>query len=257
MIEKIFESKVALITGGAGGIGFAVAELLIQKGIAHVILIDTNKNMLEESACKLDSERVHTCILDITKEIEVKNAIKKINEKYKRIDLLVNMAGIAGPSARTENYSFDAFQKVFSVNVFGTFLMMKYCLPFMQKQKSGSIVNACSCSGLMGYKLEIGYGSSKSAVLGMTRNAAAENGSNGVRINCISPGWVHTGMLENILEQYANTDGGYTMETLRNGTMLRPAAPYEIANTVCFLLSKDASYINGANFICDGGKTLE
>ena len=123
------------------------------------------------------------------------------------------MAGIAGPSARTENYSFDAFQKVFSVNVFGTFLMMKYCLPFMQKQKSGSIVNACSCSGLMGYKLEIGYGS--------------------------------------------NTDGGYTMETLRNGTMLRPAAPYEIANTVCFLLSKDASYINGANFICDGGKTLE
>ncbi|MEI3219165.1 MAG: SDR family NAD(P)-dependent oxidoreductase [Lachnoclostridium sp.] len=95
MKEKIFESKVALITGGAGGIGFAVAELLIQKGIAHVILIDTNKNMLEESACKLDSERVHTCILDITKEIEVKNAIKKINEKYKRIDLLVNMAGIA------------------------------------------------------------------------------------------------------------------------------------------------------------------
>ncbi len=178
MKEKIFESKVALITGGAGGIGFAVAELLIQKGIAHVILIDTNKNMLEESACKLDSERVHTCILDITKEIEVKNAIKKINEKYKRIDLLVNMAGIAGPSARTENYSFDAFQKVFSVNVFGTFLMMKYCLPFMQKQKSDPL-HARSCSGLMGYKLEIGYGSSKSAVLGMTRNAAAENGSNG------------------------------------------------------------------------------
>ena len=105
--------------------------------------------------------------------------------------------------------------------------------------------------------MEIGYGSSKAAVLQMTRNAAAENGGNGVRINCISPGWVDTDMLETILTQYASSsDGGYTRSTLRNGTMNRPASAEEIAAVVCFLLSDKANYVNGANFRCDGGKTL-
>ena len=86
-----------------------------------------------------------------------------------------------------EDYTFDDFKKVYSINVFGTFLTMKYCLPIMQAQHRGAIVNTCSCSGMRGYQLEIGYGSSKFAVMGMTMNAANENGGNGVRINCYAP----------------------------------------------------------------------
>ena len=110
---------------------------------------------------------------------------------------------------------------------------------------------------MRGYQLEIGYGSSKFAVMGMTMNAAGENGRNGVRVNCYSPGWVDTDMLDNILAQYAVTKGETLQKNeLRNGTMDRPSTAEEMANVVCFLLSDEASYVNGANFVCDGGKTI-
>lgn len=119
------------------------------------------------------------------------------------------------------------------------------------------IVNTCSCYGMRGYQLEIGYGSSKFAVMGMTMNAANENGGNGIRVNCYSPGWVDTGMLDAILNQYEKETGKKTSKSeLRNGTMGRPSTAEEMANVICFLLSDEASYVNGANFVCDGGKTI-
>ena len=252
-----FAEKIAIVTGGGRGIGFAVARQLIAHGAEMVALFDLKQEALEKAVTSLDKTHCYPVAVDVTDEEQVKNAVTQIASRYGRIDLLANMAGIPGPSARVENYSFSAFKHVYAVNVFGTFLMMKYCLPYMQKNRYGTIVNTCSCSGMRGYALEIGYGSSKSAVLGMTMNAANENGGNGVRVNCVSPGWVNTGMLDDILSQYADTkDGGYTKETLRNGTMNRPSTPDEVANVVRFLLSDDARYVNGANFVCDGGKTL-
>ena len=196
--------------------------------------------------------------MDVSNEEEVKAAVGEIAAKEGHIDILCNIAGIPGPSARAEDYSFEDFKKVYSINVFGTFLMMKYCLPVMQKNHRGAIVNTCSCSGMRGYQLEIGYGSSKFAVMGMTMNAANENGRNGVRVNCYSPGWVDTGMLDSILAQYAEENGGKVMAKteLRNGTMDRPSTPEEMAEVVCFLCSDAARYVNGANFVCDGGKTI-
>lgn len=256
-LQSGFSRKIAIVTGGGGGIGFAVAKQLLAHGAETVVLFDLKQEALEKAVTSLGKTHCHPIAVDVTDEEQVKNAATQIASRYGRIDLLANMAGIPGPSARVENYSFSAFKTVYAVNVFGTFLMMKYCLPYMQKNHFGAIVNTCSCSGMRGYALEIGYGSSKFAVLGMTMNAANENGGNGVRVNCVSPGWVDTGMLDDILSQYANTkDGGYTKETLRNGTMNRPSTPDEVANVVRFLLSDDARYVNGANFVCDGGKTL-
>lgn len=257
MHKNRFNKKIAIVTGGAGGIGFAVASQLIEQGGHMVVIFDLNPGALIKAIDKLGPSHCSYMAVDVTDEAQVKQAIENVVSQYGTIDILANMAGISGPSARVEEYTFSDFKKVYSVNVFGTFLMMKYCLPYMQRNNYGTIVNTCSCSGIRGYKLEIGYGSSKSAVLGMTMNAANENGGNGVRINCVSPGWVDTDMLQNILHQYSNSDNdGYTKDTLRNGTMKRPSTPEEVANVVTFLLSDEARYVNGSNFVCDGGKIL-
>jgi NAD(P)-dependent dehydrogenase (short-subunit alcohol dehydrogenase family) len=252
-----FKGKIAIVTGGSGGIGFSVAKQLIDCGAERTIVMGSTAESLKKVVSELGDAHCLAMTVDVADEERVKTAIDEVVRRYGRIDLLANMAGIPGPSARVEDYEFSEFKRVYSVNVFGTFLMMKYCLPFMRRGGGGSIVNACSCSGMRGYELEIGYGSGKFAVLGMTMNAASENGRNGVRVNCVSPGWVDTRMLDTILTQYAGAGAGvYTRETLRNGTMDRPATPEEMANVICFLLSDDARYVNGANFVCDGGKTI-
>ncbi len=252
-----FAGKTAIVTGGSSGIGYAAAKRLLEDGAAHVVLFSRNADKLAKAAGSLDQERCEWLSVDVSDESQVKEAVKTVAERHGAIDYLVNMAGIPGPSARVENYTFEDFRRVYEINVFGTFLMMKYCLPYMQRNGSGAIVNASSCSGMRGYELEIGYGSSKAAILQMTMNAANENGRNGVRINCISPGWVDTNMLDDILANYAETDdGGYTKENLRCGTMTRPSTAEEMANVICFLLSDEARYVNGANYVCDGGKTL-
>jgi len=255
MLRKRFEEKIAIVTGGGSGIGAAVAKQLGEEG-AEVILFDVNAAGMQKTAEAI-GEHCTTMVVDISSEEQVKAAIDQVIERFGRVDLLGNIAGISGPSARAEDYTMADFKRVYEINVFGTFLMMKYCLPHMQKNHYGSIVNTCSCSGMRGYQLEIGYGSSKFAVMGMTMNAAGENGRNGVRVNCYAPGWVDTAMLDAILDQYEKETGVATAKNeLRNGTMDRPSTPEEMSQVVCFLLSDDASYVNGANFVCDGGKTI-
>ena len=256
MNEKRFAGRVAVVTGGGSGIGAAAARQLAAEGAEAVYILGRRPEALENTARAI-GPRCHILPADVSDEAQVRRAVAEIEAAWGRIDLLANIAGIPGPSARAEDYSFADFKRVYEVNVFGTFLMMKYCLPIMQRNRRGAIVNTCSCSGMRGYQQEIGYGSSKFAVLGMTMNAAAENGRNGVRVNCYSPGWVDTEMLDAILQQYAGPGGTVTPKNeLRNGTMDRPATAEEMAQVVCFLLSDEARYVNGANFVCDGGKTI-
>lgn len=255
-MSKRFEGKVAIVTGGGSGIGAAVAKRLAADGAEAVVIFGRRLSALENTVNAIGADRCIPMSVDVSDEQQVKEAIAAVEARYGHIDMLANMAGIPGPSERAENYSFEDFKKVYSINVFGTFLTMKYCLPIMQRNHCGSIVNTCSCSGMRGYQLEIGYGSSKFAVMGLTMNAAGENGRNGVRVNCFSPGWVDTEMLDSILSQYAVTKGEVLQKNeLRNGSMDRPSTAEEMANVVCFLLSDEASYVNGANFVCDGAKT--
>ena len=252
---KRFEGRIALVTGGGTGIGAAVARQLSDEGAEAVYIWGRRIGVLERTAAGI--VRCHPMAVDVSDEAWVRDAVGEIALRHGRIDLLANMAGVCGVFARTEDYSFEEFERVYRTNVFGTFLTMKYCLPLMQKNGFGVIVNACSCSGMRGYPSEIGYGSSKAAVLGMTKNAASENGKNGVRINCVSPGWVDTDMLNATLAQYEAAHGrARRKEDLKHGTMDRPGSAEEVSEVVCFLMSDAARYINGANLVCDGGKTI-
>ena len=252
-----FTGKVAVITGAGGDMGTAIAKKFTDLG-AKVALLDIREDLALKTVEKLGlTEEECLCMAaDVSSEESVKATVKAIKERFGRIDALVNLAGISGPSARTEDYPFEATKKGFEVNVFGTFLMMQNALPIMQAQKSGAIVNFGSVSGMFGYPYEISYGASKAAVIFMTKNAANENGGNGVRVNSISPGWVNTGMMKSILESYKDVGIENSSDNVTLGPMNRPGEPMEMAHVVAFLCSDEASYVNGSNWLVDGGMTL-
>ena len=252
-----FEGKVVAVTGAGGGIGTAIVSKFVDLG-AKAVLLDVKEEFAKRTADLLHlTEENSMCLcVDVSKEEDVKEAVSKIRTRFNRVDVLVNTAGIPGPSARTEDYSFEDIKKVYEVNVFGTFLMMQNILPIMQEQKSGAIINFGSVSGMFGYPYEIGYGSSKAAVIYMTKNAANENGFNGVRINAVSPGWVDTNMMKTVVDSYKDVGIENSSDNVTIGPMRRVAAPEELANVVTFLASEEASYVNGANFLVDGGMTL-
>lgn len=252
-----FKNKVVILTGAGGGIGTAIAQKFTQLG-AKLALLDIRLDTVRQLAQRLGlgEDRAFCAAPDVSDEASVKSVIAEIREHFGRVDVLINAAGIPGPSARTEDYAFEKVKQVFAVNVFGTFLMMQNVLPIMQVQRSGAILNFGSVSGMFGYPYEIAYGSSKAAIIYMTKNAANENGGNGVRINSISPGWVKTQMMKTIVESYHDVGIEDSAENVTLGPMGRPATPEEIANVAVFMCSEEASYVNGSNFLVDGGMTL-
>lgn len=247
------ERKVCIVTGASGGIGSAVVKKFYGNGYA-VEMLDINEDALKTVIEKenLDPARVRCHTLDVSVEQQVKDTIKGILDARGRIDALVNTAAIIGKYNPTIDYTFENFRKIYEINVFGTFLMMEHVLPIMKKQGKGSIVNFGSVSGMTGYTYEIGYGSSKWAIIGMTKNVANEYGQFGIRANSVSPGWVNTNMFRKSVEDYKNfSDSQVTL-----GPLGRPAEPEEIANVVYFLSSDEASYVNGSNVLADGGMML-
>ena len=248
------ERKVCVITGATGGIGACMVKKFYENNY-DVVMLDIKEEVLANLAERegYERERVSWYEIDVSSEESVKSTIESIKAEKGRIDALVNAAGILGSYNMTADYGFDNFKKIYSINVFGPFLTMMYTLPIMMEQKSGAIVNFASVSGMTGYTYEIGYGSSKWAVIGMTKNVANEYGEFGIRANSVAPGWVNTGMFKKSLEDYA-AQFGKSEVTL--GPMGRPAEPQEIANVVYFLCTDEASYINGSNILVDGGMML-
>lgn len=247
------EGKVCVVSGAAGGIGAAVVKKFYDNGY-KVIMLDINEEALKKSIEEeqYEKDRIDYFVLDISSEDQVKATAAKIKEKHGRVDALVNTAAIVGKYNKTIDYGFDNFKKIYSINVFGTFLLMSNILPIMVEQKSGSIVNFGSVSGMTGYTFEIGYGSSKWAVIGMTKNVANEYCEYGIRANSVSPGWVNTKMFRDTADDYGNFDDS----EINLGPMGRPSEPSEMADVVYYLCTDEAKFINGANILADGGKML-
>lgn len=252
-----FKDKTVVVTGATGGIGSAVTRRFYNEG-ANIALLDLSQNALEAFVEKegFETGRFLIIPIDLSKEEQVKEAINSIVNEFGTIDVLNNIAGVGGDQGPMEEKPLNEWYFVYGVNVFGTVSMIKYVLPIMKEQRSGVITNTGSVSGMFGYAGESAYGSSKWAVIGLTKNIANENGGNGIRVNSVSPGWVNTPMFQKALDDYIAEGYENPMENVTIGPMGRPSEPEEMANVFAFLASEDAAFINGANVLADGGMTL-
>lgn len=245
------KNKVALITGAATGIGRETAIAFARKG-ADVVISDINDEKLKETQKRIKEEGVKVLSLkaDISKEDDIRNMVKKAVEKFGRLDIACNNAGIGGESATTGEYSIDGWDKVLNINLRGQFICMKYEIEAMLKNGSGSIVNISSILGHVGFAEAPAYVASKHGLLGLTKTAAIEYASQGIRINAVCPGFIETPMLE---------EAGITTEeeTKQYIVSLHPAGrlgkPREVADAIVWLASDEASFVTGHPLLVDGG----
>lgn len=241
--------KVAVITGGAGGIGKVAAERFLKEG-AKVVLVDLFEESLQKAKEELSSYgEVLTVQADVSKESDVENYVKKALEHFGKIDVFFNNAGIEGKVAPLVEQKIEDFDKVISVNVRGVFLGLQNVLPVMIKQGHGSVINTSSVAGLEGSPGVSPYIASKHAVVGLTKAAAIEVASANVRVNSIHPSPVNTRMMRS-LEDGLNVEQEDLAKTIPLG---RYGEPSDIANLVLFLASDESSFITGVQYRIDGG----
>lgn len=245
-----FAGKVVIITGAASGIGKEAVRLFHSLG-AQVVLVDLKQDDLEEAVAELQLETYLTFAADVSKEDQVLNYVEKTLEKFERIDVFLNNAGTLGTLASVTEIMSENFDKVLDVNLKGTFYGLKYVMRAMLQQGAGSIINTSSTGGVRGVPGLAPYVASKHAVIGLTKTAALEAAGKGVRVNVICPGSVDTEMTR-MVEAERNTN---RQERVKSIPMGRYAKPDEIAQLVLFLASDEASYITGACYSIDGGKT--
>ncbi|HUR15134.1 MAG TPA: glucose 1-dehydrogenase [Mycobacteriales bacterium] len=241
------EGKVALISGAARGMGEQTARVFVREG-ASVVLGD----ILPEVKDVADSlgDKAIGLTLDVTQAQSWRDAVGAAEERFGKLDVLVNNAGILvmDELAKTTD---ETFRRIFDVNAFGPFLGMREVAPAIERAGGGAIVNLSSVEGLGGNRFLVAYSGSKFAVRGMTKSAAIELARKGIRVNSVHPGGIDTPMTR------AFVPGDEDMATLigKQAPMRRTGKPEEIAETVAFLASDAASYITGAELAVDGGAT--
>lgn len=248
------QGRTALITGGAGAIGTATAEVFLNRG-ARVALVDLNDAALKAAAGQLEQYgEVITVAADVSDEAQVAHYVSEAEGQLGPLDVFFNNAGIEGKITRIVDTDVAVFDQVYAVNVRGVFLGLKHVLPGMIARGRGSIVNTSSEAGLDGAPNLGDYVASKHAVTGLTKTAALEVAKTGVRINSVHPSPVNTVMmrrLEEILGDGMPEDVRAQFESVN--PVGRYSEPREIANVVAFLASDDASFITGAQIRVDGG----
>ena len=262
---KRLQDKVAIVTGagsiGPGwGNGKATAVLFAREG-AKVFAVDLNRAAAEETKGLIDQEdglcTVHQA--DVTKSAEVKAFVERCQEIYGRVDVLLNNVGIVESGGPVE-ISEENWDRLIDINLKSMFLTCKYCLPVMEKQGSGAIVNISSIGALrfLGYPC-VSYNASKGAVNQLTQNIAVQYAAKGIRANCVLPGLMNTPMIREPLKKfYAGGDIDKMIE-IRNQQcpMKKMGDAWDVAYAAIFLASDEAKYITGANLVVDGGITCK
>ena len=242
----MFKEKVAVVTGGASGIGLATTKKLLSEG-ANVVILDLK---MDEEIINSLGENVLYLKCDVSNEENVKNCIEEIIKKFDHIDYLVANAGIGGSSSKPHEVSMDEWNKVISVNQTGIFLLNKYVINEMLKNGKGAVVNTSSMYGLVGSTTSFAYSASKGAINQMTRSLALTYARDNIRVNAIAPGYVDTPILSMVPDNIKEAMGN----ELPIGRLGKDT---EIANLICYLLSDDASFITGAIIPIDGGFTAK
>lgn len=242
----MFKEKVAVVTGGASGIGLATTKKLLSEG-ANVVILDLK---MDEEIINSLGETALYLKCDVSNEENVKNCIEEIIKKFDHIDYLVANAGIGGSASKPHEVSMDEWNKVISVNQTGIFLLNKYVINEMLKNGKGAVVNTSSMYGLVGSTTSFAYSASKGAINQMTRSLALTYARENIRVNAIAPGYVDTPILSMVPDNIKEAMG----TELPIGRLGKDT---EIANLICYLLSDDASFITGAIIPIDGGFTAK
>jgi len=248
------KDKVAIITGAASGIGKATAILFSKEG-ARLVLADVNADGLKEVAGRI-AEAGGTAIIkktDVSDEDEVKALIALALKSYSQIDILCNIAGVAGDIVGLDQQDKSIWQRVYDVNVMGAVYTTKHICLHMQGRKCGAIVNTSSVAGIRSGAGGNAYSASKAALINFTQTAACDLGGYNIRVNAVCPGLIETGMTQPIFD-YARKSGkesklGSRCELRRHGR------PEEVANVILFLAGDEASYVTGQALPVDGGNT--
>ncbi|XP_058755105.1 borneol dehydrogenase, mitochondrial-like [Vicia villosa] len=248
---KRLEGKVALITGGASGIGEATARLFSQNG-AKVVIADIQDDQGHAVCQDLHKSTASYVHCDITNEKDVENAVNTTVSKYGKLDIMFNNAGITGVNnTNILEYELSEFQQVINVNLVGVFLGTKHASRVMIPARRGSIINTASVAGSICGAASHGYTSSKHAVVGLTRNTAVELGPFGIRANCVSPYVVLSPLAKKYLK--LDDDGILGVYSNLKDTNLMPN---DVAEAVLYLGSDESKYVSGHNLVVDGGFTV-
>ena len=240
-----FEGRTAVVTGGAAGIGLAVAKRLVLSG-ARVALWDLDAKALATAAAGL-GHGTHTQTLDVADAHAVERAAAATAKAFGGIDALVCSAGIAGPNRTTWEFPVDDWKRVFDINVNGLFYCNRAIVPEMMKRDYGRIVNIASVAGKEGNPNASAYSASKAAVIGLTKSIGKELAKTGIRVNCVTPAAVRTAIFDQITQQHID----FMLSKIPMG---RFGTVDEIAAMVCWLASEDCSFSTGAVFDLSGGR---
>ena len=243
-----FSNAVAIVTGGASGIGEAIVKELAREGAKVIVadrdMVGTNRVIAEVTGA---GGKALPFELDVGKAAANAAMVEFAVQNYGGLHLAVNNAGIGGPSAPTGEYPLDGWQQVMNINLNGVFFGMRYEIPAILKSGGGAIVNMASILGSVGFANAVAYTATKHALLGMTKVAAMEYAAKGVRINAVGPGFIDTPLLSKNL----------TPDTLKYVAGLHPVQrlgrPEEVSALTCFLLSERATFITGSYHLVDGG----
>lgn len=249
-MAEAFRGKVALVTGGASGIGKATALAFAREG-ARVVVADWMAEPGEATAAEIRASGGQATFVkvDVSRAADVEKMVKKAVEAYGRIDCAFNNAGVEGEMGPLTETTEESWDRVININLKGVFLCMKYEIPVMLAHGGGAIVNTSSVAGLVGFQNLLPYVASKHGVAGATKSAALEYGKLNIRVNAVCPGVIRTPMIERVL-----TENPAMEETLAAGEPIgRLGMPEEIASSVLFLCSDAASFLTGQAIAVDGG----
>ena len=249
------EGKVAVITGGAGGIGKAAGKLFVNEG-ADVLLVDVDEKALKSACDGIGSNKVSYCVADVTNSSDNQKMINLAEERYGGVDVLLANAGVEGDVSSIVDYDERRFEQVMAVNVKGPFLGLKAAIPTISKRGGGSIIITSSVAGVSGVANVAPYVTSKHAVIGMMKSAALECAPLNIRVNTVNPSPVETRMMRSLEEGFSPGEAETAREGMRANIPLgRYAEAEDIAKIMLFLASDDSDFVTGSVYMADGGST--